>query len=414
MTKNRPVWRGTPRGCTPAPIIEAATACRLAGDWRGACRAAGFSVAPELAAMESVFAAELATFAPDLLRHYRHVWFGGETEFWWSDSALTNVSEATSRSDDSWLAHTVEWKRKRWALTVRPIGSESGPLLTVTAVDAKATRMALIPDWCWRADAVEARRLAYDSGRAQRYDRWLPPDGRTDPDRLHPLVHDVLHPGRVQQPVTTTWAWSPVRVRCGRTWHEIRFAGGRLEFADHTPEEIGRELAFGGLNGVMSGCAYVAYVWRTGRGYLPKQLKRYRAEFFGHAAYGHTDDVIAMLDAGFDITAIDGSGANLVHYLPRLDYRRLWPRVVTAGLPIDRKDRQLRTPLGRAYARHAEQLVEWLLDAGADADAVDFSGRRPKDWANRADGYWDDESGEPRFVGPVLPALPPIKRLYAR
>src|SRR5262245_24786364 len=97
MTKRRPWWRGTPRGCAPAPIIEAATAFRLAGDWRAACQAAGFAVAPELdGRMESVFATELATFAPDLLRHYRHEWFGGDGQWWLSDAILTNVSGAAS------------------------------------------------------------------------------------------------------------------------------------------------------------------------------------------------------------------------------------------------------------------------------------------------------------------------------
>ncbi|MFG2042380.1 ankyrin repeat domain-containing protein [Dactylosporangium sp. NPDC048998] len=60
-------WCRIRRYAVPRPMIEAATAARLAGDWRAACAAAGIAVAAgkrELAP----FADELRQLVPDLLR----------------------------------------------------------------------------------------------------------------------------------------------------------------------------------------------------------------------------------------------------------------------------------------------------------------------------------------------------------
>ncbi|MEV0131942.1 ankyrin repeat domain-containing protein [Dactylosporangium sp. NPDC050688] len=53
----------------PAWMIERATARRLAGDWRGACAAAGVDVDVDLAAVRRVHGAEVAGQAEDDLRH---------------------------------------------------------------------------------------------------------------------------------------------------------------------------------------------------------------------------------------------------------------------------------------------------------------------------------------------------------
>ncbi|MEU8611596.1 hypothetical protein AB0C29_26770, partial [Actinoplanes sp. NPDC048791] len=64
--------------CAPPAMIAAATERRLAGDWRGACAAALVDVDLDLRAVASSYGAghaerieaELAGFAPDLLRRF--------------------------------------------------------------------------------------------------------------------------------------------------------------------------------------------------------------------------------------------------------------------------------------------------------------------------------------------------------
>jgi hypothetical protein len=172
-------------------------------------------------------------------------------------------------------------------------------------------------------------------------------------------------------------------VRCGAVWHEVRIVGGRLNTPEHDDREIDREFAFGGLGGAMGGCAAAACAWRTGRGRLPKQLRWHRNDFFRHAWCGHADDVLAMLDAGFDIAARDGAGATLMHYLARGEHARLWPRLRAAGLPVDGRDHQGRTPLRNAVAMQAEEVVTLLLDAGADPHATDVERNSPITWQQR-------------------------------
>ncbi|MFI5912923.1 ankyrin repeat domain-containing protein [Dactylosporangium sp. NPDC051541] len=60
------VWRRIRRYAVPRAMIEAATAARLAGDWRAACAAAGMSVAAD--ADFGPFADDLRHLVPDLVR----------------------------------------------------------------------------------------------------------------------------------------------------------------------------------------------------------------------------------------------------------------------------------------------------------------------------------------------------------
>jgi hypothetical protein len=60
-------WRRIRRYAVPRAMIEAATAARLAGDWRAACTAAGIAVAASEEAL-APFAGDLRHLAPDLLR----------------------------------------------------------------------------------------------------------------------------------------------------------------------------------------------------------------------------------------------------------------------------------------------------------------------------------------------------------
>jgi hypothetical protein len=381
-TVPRDPWRGTPVRHAPAATISACTRLRHSGDWRGACVEAGFHVDIDLgvimagygAAAARRLEADLGELAPDLLWQYL------PDEF----HVLTTSISVVVLSP---LAEPAGTRPTPPALTISLPPEPDlarGPLLAVGDPGTLSKWCTVLPVWCWRADAVTERRDAYTAlDRRVGGEVTSLREGRMSPDDLHPLVHDVLYPGRAQVPVVTRWEWPAVRVRCGSGWHEVRIAGGRLTTLAHDDDEVAREWAIGELGGPMPGCVSVLRAWATGRGRLPKRLRWQRGDFFRHARYGHTDDVLAMLDAGFDIAARDGAGATLVHYLGRVDHRRLWPRLRDAGLPLDTRDHEGRTPLNYAVALRNEDVVALLLDVGADPHVADVNGRSPIDWQER-------------------------------
>ena len=57
--------------------------------------------------------------------------------------------------------------------------------------------------------------------------------------------------------------------------------------------------------------------------------------------------------------------------------------LLEAGVPVDARDGYGNTPLWRAaFGNNAvPELVRMLLDAGADPDAADHTGRSPRDMA---------------------------------
>ncbi|MDI1465150.1 ankyrin repeat domain-containing protein [Catellatospora sp. KI3] len=172
-------------------------------------------------------------------------------------------------------------------------------------------------------------------------------------------------------------SWPLVRVRCLGVWHGMQVSGGRLVTHAHSDQEISRELALSGLGGPIRGCAAVVKTWRTGYGRLPNQLRRQRNELFRAARDGDTDTVLAMIDAGFDATVVDGLGATLLHVLPHLDHERLLPLLLAAGLAVNGPDKAGETPLHHAYAASSRAVVAALYAAGADTSARDSLGRVP-------------------------------------
>jgi ankyrin repeat protein len=175
----------------------------------------------------------------------------------------------------------------------------------------------------------------------------------------------------------------------------MQIAGGRLNVHAHDDDEIRRELTLRSLGGDMHGCATVVHAWRNGDARLPRVIRRQRAAFFRHAGYGHTDDVIGALDAGFDVSARAGDRSTLLHFLARLDHERLWPRLRDAGLPIDARNHHGRTPLHAAAILGHIEVVELLLAHGADPKAKDGEGHTP-------DQYVDERNWHPsRRTEPV-------------
>ncbi|HEU5024714.1 MAG TPA: ankyrin repeat domain-containing protein [Spirillospora sp.] len=197
--------------------------------------------------------------------------------------------------------------------------------------------------------------------------------GLVTPDELHPLVRSALFPARpaAAGPVGPPEPErpGPVRVRCRGEWHEVRCSGGAL-LGPHGADEGRREQALRALGGEVSGCFAVREVWRTGRGRLPRELRRLRGELFLRALHGDTAGVLLLLDAGMDPHARDGEGRTLLHFLHAMDHRLVLPRLLAAGLDVDARDRSDRTPLSTAVAEHGSpETVRALLEAGASRDA---------------------------------------------
>ncbi|MFI0352996.1 ankyrin repeat domain-containing protein [Actinomadura sp. 9N407] len=195
--------------------------------------------------------------------------------------------------------------------------------------------------------------------------------GRLTPDELHPLVRDALFPARepAAGPVGPREPEPPglARVRCQGKWHEVSFRNGRL-CHDHTDQEWQREHAMRALGGAVAGCFAVREEW-AGRGALPRALREQRRELFWRASYGDTEGVFRLLDLGHDPFTRDGEGRSLLHCLSRLEYEELLPRLLDAGLDIEARDAQERTPLMAAIVGPAPAAtVRALLDAGARAD----------------------------------------------
>ncbi|MET9730302.1 ankyrin repeat domain-containing protein [Streptomyces sp. NPDC006458] len=197
--------------------------------------------------------------------------------------------------------------------------------------------------------------------------------GRSRPEDLHPLVSAALFPQAAPAvgppgPATTP---APVRVRCGRDWHEVVARDGVLDIP-HTRQEQQRELALRAFGGAVSGCFAVRHTWATGEGRLPRGLEDQRRELFQHVQHGDTAAVLDLLDAGTDPYVRDGRGRGLLHLLHLLDHRELLPRLLAAGLDLEARDKTDRTPLQNAvHWGGSVLLVTELLDAGARIDVID-------------------------------------------
>ncbi|MET0425167.1 MAG: ankyrin repeat domain-containing protein [Actinoplanes sp.] len=150
----------------PAGMIEAATAARLAGDWRAACAAAmidvdidGGLVAARFGADEAArIDADLAGLAPDYLR--LHLPYNGEGRLAQRGSVVLSTLTTPFR------------KARRWprrpgtavlVLTLPP--SHDAPqrlrLRVADISDLMPGQWRDLPPWAWQADAMAERRWAY-------------------------------------------------------------------------------------------------------------------------------------------------------------------------------------------------------------------------------------------------------------
>ncbi|GAB4048681.1 hypothetical protein GCM10028775_13940 [Catellatospora paridis] len=330
----------------------------------------------------------LTQLAPDLMQQHLGSDFRG-----WNSYATVVLTDET----------VTPVRRKFGAVRLpdRPVLALSGPAsageapgayLTVTVPERLEHRWQALPRWCWRADAVADRREAYLSGRDQaRADTEALRSGRMSLADLHPLVYAALHPGQVQPQSEYLWYWPQVRVRCAGTWHRVQVADGGLALLDHAGEQVRREAALAALGGPVQGCMAVRRTWYSGQGRLPGDLHRMRQQLFEYAVAGHTEVVVAMLDAGFDPAVVDGNGRNLLHYLSRLDHVLVLPRLLAAGLQVNGQDRNGATALHLAAHRRAGDVMAALIQAGANPGVVDNDGllaeMTPMPWRREEAAY---------------------------
>ncbi|WP_052713768.1 ankyrin repeat domain-containing protein [Streptomyces katrae] len=160
-------------------------------------------------------------------------------------------------------------------------------------------------------------------------------------------------------------------MRCVGEWHEVRSRDGAIEIP-HTAEEQQRERAMRAFGGAVAGCFAVRDAWTTGEGRLPRALRAERRELLERVQHGDTPGVLALLDAGIDPRVRNGRGQGLLHLLPFVRHEELLPRLLAAGLDLEREDDAERTPLLCAVQNGGTaSLVRALLAAGARTDVVD-------------------------------------------
>ncbi|WP_285560477.1 ankyrin repeat domain-containing protein [Actinoplanes regularis] len=177
---------------SPAGMIRAATAARLAGDWRAACAAAAVDVHVDLRDARARFGADavamleadLSGLAPDLLR--RHLPRNGVA------ALVPGMTVVLSRWPEPFRAPKpvrVPGRVFRWpGRLVRPPGTPALVVSTPSSGSA-AQRLALrvadvsrlsgswldLPAWAWHAGAVAERRWAY--GASEQRLPWHHTDG---------------------------------------------------------------------------------------------------------------------------------------------------------------------------------------------------------------------------------------------
>ncbi|GAA1389960.1 ankyrin repeat domain-containing protein [Catellatospora chokoriensis] len=169
------VWQRVRRYAVPPRMIAECTDRRLAGDWRGACAAGRVDTDVDLADVGRRFGsataervgAELAGFAPDLLRWHLPRALGGRTSL--ATALVFTLAPRVGVVDQDTVALQVELPKtvdgsQRLRLTVAPLGKAPGPEL---------------PGHLWHGDEAAGLREAY-GGDAQRLP-FLTPDGAPVP-----------------------------------------------------------------------------------------------------------------------------------------------------------------------------------------------------------------------------------------
>ncbi|MBE1491754.1 ankyrin repeat domain-containing protein [Plantactinospora soyae] len=166
----------------PPAMVAACTARRSSGDWRGACAAGHVDLHVDLRDVASRYGADEAArieadllgFAPDLLRL-----FAPRTD----RLALVPRAQIVLSRLATPFRMSSGWLRPATpvlvaALPDRPRGRQR-IVLRVTGVGELRRSWYDLPDWCWHADAVAARRWAYGASATRL--AWHTADGSPYP-----------------------------------------------------------------------------------------------------------------------------------------------------------------------------------------------------------------------------------------
>ncbi|HTM04117.1 MAG TPA: ankyrin repeat domain-containing protein [Vicinamibacterales bacterium] len=101
--------------------------------------------------------------------------------------------------------------------------------------------------------------------------------------------------------------------------------------------------------------------------------------------FGHHDVVATLISAGGDVTGVDGTGVNLLHWAAITNRDTIIPLLANAGVPINALDDAGYTPL--MYAATVDQgdqrTLKALLAAGANPGIKNDDGRTPLQQARR-------------------------------
>ena len=165
----------------PPGMVAEATAARLAGDWRGACRAAQVDVQLDLgqvtrrfgAAEAARIEADLAGFAPDYLR--LHLRYDDELALWPHGQVLLS-----RRPEPFARPGRIRHQATPVLLVTLPSSGTVAQRLTlrVADLDTLAGTWDDLPAWAWHADAVADRRWAYGASESRL--PWHPAAGAGD------------------------------------------------------------------------------------------------------------------------------------------------------------------------------------------------------------------------------------------
>jgi ankyrin repeat protein len=97
---------------------------------------------------------------------------------------------------------------------------------------------------------------------------------------------------------------------------------------------------------------------------------------------GYYQHGVKLLEWGCDPHVVDEAGNGVLHHLVENNgWRIIFPKLIEAGVELDRQDQHGRTPLMKAILHGDLMLVEWLVKAGAQRGGYqDNEGRSPVDY----------------------------------